>query len=306
MPLWAIDYTDDVGTGDEPRYRAKRCWMTDGGLTANFPVHFFDSPFPARPTFAIDLQSYPDRYPDQDVYYPGPGQSGLQPRFKTITSVQGFAAGLLDTMQYWADNAQATLPGYRDRIVQVRLRPDEGGMNLQMPDDVVRRAAEKGRQAAEVLRERFDFDDHRWIRYLTVIGRMQQTVDRMESRWDHDLPGGSPGYHDFVLDRASEQPFSRTATWRSDGRRPDPITALLRHLHHQQTGLPDEGTETGPRPAHHAALLTAPGSCRGRRRRAFDANRHPWLGSLATTFDVAPASSIRIGAGEHRTRHVAV
>lgn len=37
----------------------------------------------------------------------------------------------------------------------------------------------------------------------------------MEPRWDHDLPGGSPGYHDFVLNRASEQPFSRTATWRS-------------------------------------------------------------------------------------------
>ena len=173
VPLWAVDFSDDVGTASDPRFRAKRCWMTDGGLTANFPVHFFDAPLPSRPTFAIDLQSYPDRYPDQDVFYPGPGQSGLYPRFRTITSVQGFAAGLLDTMQYWADNAQSTLPGYRDRIVQVRLRADEGGMNLQMPDAVVRRAAEKGRQAAELLRRRFDFDDHRWIRYLTVIGRMQ-------------------------------------------------------------------------------------------------------------------------------------
>ena len=127
VPLWAMDYTDNVGTRGEPRFRAKRCWMTDGGLTANFPVHFFDSPFPARPTFAVDLQSYPDRYQDQDVFYPGPGQSGLQPRFRTITSVHGFAAGLLDTMQYWADNAQATLPGYRDRIVQVRLRPTKAG-----------------------------------------------------------------------------------------------------------------------------------------------------------------------------------
>jgi predicted acylesterase/phospholipase RssA len=216
VPLWAVDYTDNIGTDDKPTYRAKRCWMTDGGLTANFPVHFFDSPLPSRPTFAIDLQSYPDRYPDQDVYYPGPSQRGLRPRFRTITSMQGFAAALLDTMQYWADNAQATLPGYRDRIVQVRLRSDEGGMNLQMPDKVVRRTAEKGRQAAELLREQFDFDDHRWIRYLTVISRMQHAVDRMESRWDHDLPGGSSGYHDFVLNRASEPPFSRTTTWRSD------------------------------------------------------------------------------------------
>ena len=215
VPLWSVDYADNVGSADKPRYRAKRCWMTDGGLTANFPVHFFDSPFPSRPTFAVDLQSYPDRYPDQDVFYAGPGQSGLQPRFKTITSLHGFGAGLLDTMQYWADNAQSTLPGYRDRIVQVRLRSDEGGMNLQMPDVVVRRAAEKGRQAAELLRERFDFDDHRWIRYLTVIGRLQHTVDLMESRWGHDLPDGAPGYQDFVLNRAAEHLFGRSETWRS-------------------------------------------------------------------------------------------
>ena len=215
VPLWAVDYTDNVGTDDEPRFRAKRCWMTDGGLTANFPVHFFDAPLPSRPTFAVDLQSYPDRYPDQDVFYPGPGQSGLQPRFRTMTSVHGFAAGLLDTMQYWADNAQSTLPGYRDRIVEVRLRPDEGGMNLQMPDAVVRRTAEKGRQAAELLRRQFDFDDHRWIRYLTVISRLQHAVDQIESRWDHELPGGLPGYRQFVLDRTAEQLFGRTQGWRS-------------------------------------------------------------------------------------------
>ena len=215
VPLWAVDFSDDVGTREHPRYRAKRCWMTDGGLTANFPVHFFDAPLPSRPTFAIDLQSYPDRYPDQDVFYPGPGQSGLYPRFRTITSVQGFAAGLLDTMQYWADNAQSTLPGYRDRIVQVRLRADEGGMNLQMPDAVVHRAAEKGRQAAELLRRRFDFDDHRWIRYLTMIGRMQHAVDLMDSRWAHDLPGGAAGYRDFVLGRDGPQLFPRGDTWRT-------------------------------------------------------------------------------------------
>jgi predicted acylesterase/phospholipase RssA len=216
VPLWRVDYSNNVGTDDDKRYRAKRCWFTDGGLTANFPVHFFDSPFPSRPTFAIDLQAYPDRYPDQDVFYPGPGQAGLHPRFRTITSMQGFGAGLLDTMQYWADNAQSGLPGYRDRIVQVRLRPNEGGMNLQMPDDVVYSAAEKGRQAAEQLRKRFDFDDHRWVRYLTVIGRMQDAVDLMESRWRHDLPGDVAGYMDFVRNRARERPYQRNDAWRTD------------------------------------------------------------------------------------------
>ena len=33
-------------------------WFSDGGLTANLPVHFFDSPLPTRPTFAIDLAPF--------------------------------------------------------------------------------------------------------------------------------------------------------------------------------------------------------------------------------------------------------
>jgi hypothetical protein len=99
--------------------------------------------------------------------------------------------------------------------VQVRLRKDEGGMNLQMPDAVVRRTAEKGRQAAEELRRRFDFNDHRWIRYLTMIGRMQHAVDQMEARWDHELPNGAAGYEAFVLGRHDARLFDRTAPWRT-------------------------------------------------------------------------------------------
>ena len=216
VPLWVVDYTNDLGTEGSPLFAAERCWMTDGGLTANFPVHFFDSPFPARPTFAIDLQGYPERYPDQDVFFRGSGRGGMQASFKTINSVQSFGAGLLDTMQYWADNAQATLPGYRDRIVQVRLRPEEGGLNLQMPAVVVNRTAEKGRQAAELLAERFDFDDHRWVRYLTLLGQIQDVVDRMEPRWVRELPGGTSRYRDLVANRTEPQPFGRSETWRAD------------------------------------------------------------------------------------------
>jgi predicted acylesterase/phospholipase RssA len=216
VPLWLVDETEDVGTADESSHIAKRCWMTDGGLTANFPVHFFDSPFPARPTFAIDLQGYPERHPDQDVFFRGSERGGMQAHFRPITSVHAFGAGLLDTMQYWADNAQATLPGYRDRIVQVRLRPDEGGMNLQMPEEVVNRAAEKGRQAAELIVERFDFDDHRWVRYLTLVAQLQDTVDRMAGRWVAEGPGGAPGYHDLVVNRSKPHPFARSETWRRD------------------------------------------------------------------------------------------
>src|SRR4029078_11006155 len=116
-------------------------------------------------------------------------------------------------MQYWSDNAQSALPGYRDRIVEVRLAADEGGMNLKMPPEVVRRVAEKGRQAAEELAARFDFDAHRWIRYLTVLGRMQVAVDKIDTRWKPALSNGEVGYHDFVLQRVGEL-FDRPEPWR--------------------------------------------------------------------------------------------
>jgi len=29
--------------------------VPDGGLTSNFPIHFFDAPLPGRPTFGINL-----------------------------------------------------------------------------------------------------------------------------------------------------------------------------------------------------------------------------------------------------------
>ncbi|HET7224829.1 MAG TPA: hypothetical protein VFK69_03855 [Candidatus Eisenbacteria bacterium] len=37
--------------GGEPR----RVWFSDGGITSNFPIHFFDARLPSRPTFGIDL-----------------------------------------------------------------------------------------------------------------------------------------------------------------------------------------------------------------------------------------------------------
>jgi hypothetical protein len=43
-----------------PQYRAgeaklRRCLFSDGDLTSNFPIHFFDAPIPGRPTFGINL-----------------------------------------------------------------------------------------------------------------------------------------------------------------------------------------------------------------------------------------------------------
>src|SRR6185503_4885556 len=48
VPLYAPQY--QVGEA-----KLRRCLFSDGGLTSNFPIHFFDAPLPGRPTFGINL-----------------------------------------------------------------------------------------------------------------------------------------------------------------------------------------------------------------------------------------------------------
>ena len=115
------------------------------------------------------------------------------------------------------DDAQSALPGYRDRVVEVHLHGDEGGMNLQMPDDLVAVVAEKGRRAAEAL-SAFDFDQHRWTRYLISMDRLQDAVETMDERYGPTAIGKHDGMRD-ILDRAPTfAQFSRTREWSTKAR----------------------------------------------------------------------------------------
>jgi predicted acylesterase/phospholipase RssA len=43
------------------------CWFSDGGISSNFPIHFFDRLVPGRPTFGIDLRPFPpEEKPDPE------------------------------------------------------------------------------------------------------------------------------------------------------------------------------------------------------------------------------------------------
>ncbi len=66
VPLYAVDYT----RANEQDRVPERCWFSDGGLTSNFPVHFFDAPLPRRPTFGINLRPHHPDYPRNDTWMP--------------------------------------------------------------------------------------------------------------------------------------------------------------------------------------------------------------------------------------------
>src|SRR5262245_50209144 len=49
---------------DDGRIPLRRVWFSDGGLTSNFPIHFFDSPIPSRPTFCLNLVDFDAEAPN--------------------------------------------------------------------------------------------------------------------------------------------------------------------------------------------------------------------------------------------------
>ncbi|MEX2458521.1 MAG: hypothetical protein WD770_06005, partial [Actinomycetota bacterium] len=187
-----------------------RCWFSDGGITSNFPVHFFDAPIPRWPTFAINLRPFhPDhgKQPDEskNVYTPRSNLGGIQRWWSPIhpepsaKALFGFLAGVADTMQNWKDNEQLEIPGYRDRVAHVSHTHQEGGMNLAMPEKDIEALALRGGHAGAKLRTRFatpngdgtpmTWDNHRWLRYRTTMSLLEDTLGRFRRTYLDPEPG---------------------------------------------------------------------------------------------------------------------
>ncbi|HET7437008.1 MAG TPA: patatin-like phospholipase family protein [Thermoanaerobaculia bacterium] len=218
VPLHALDYTW-VKTEKEPRMTV--CWFIDGGLTSNFPIHLFDSMLPQWPTFGLDLREFHPAYPpsdkeDENFWMVKKNSEGFGENWnvfaETVTnvSVNGYLGAILNTMQNWRDNTQQRLPGYRDRIAHVKLRPIEGGLNLKMPKDRVEKLAERGRGAAAELRNRFtkndhelDWNNHRFVRYLTAMSHLENALGQIDRAMAGSGNGGAT--YEQILSRVNPE-----------------------------------------------------------------------------------------------------
>jgi len=209
--LYFVDYSRKA---DEDKKHVE-CWFTDGGISSNFPVHFFDSLFPTRPTFGINLTPYPRDYEDdQGFYLPERTSDGALPTYQPITSFPAFAGAIKDTMQNWRDTSQSRLLGYRDRVVRVQLHKEEGGMNLQMPPEVIAGVALRGHAAAEKLVP-FDLDQHRWKRFRVSMSLVHQALARMQRAYD-GMDRADP-YKSFLRGYAMTAPSYRpSGEWWAD------------------------------------------------------------------------------------------
>ena len=191
VPLWSNDF---ARRDAEPE--AERCWFSDGGITSNFPVHFFDRPLPRWPTFAFNLADWTRRYhaPGQNVYAPRSNMGGLLEWWTPIDGVGDFLAALKNTMQNWRDNMLLHLPGQRDRISHVLLLDDEGGLNLTMDAPTILRLAAKGKEAAADLRVRFGdspprgvrltWRNHQWVRLRSYMAAEEEALENCVAAWE--------------------------------------------------------------------------------------------------------------------------
>lgn len=115
-----------------------------------------------------------------DVGDRNPGPEHIDTRDKNKVnnpeSLFKFAAQIFYTAQNYRDTMQSYLPGYRERIVQIRLNPDEGGLNLGMSKETIEKVMEKGGEAGDRLNQDFNFEHHKWIRFRVLMGLLEENL----------------------------------------------------------------------------------------------------------------------------------
>nr|WP_269140155.1 patatin-like phospholipase family protein [Pseudothauera nasutitermitis] len=201
VPLHAIDWSlkeSKIRRQQRLPIPAKRVWFSDGGIGSNMPLHMFDALLPGHPTFAVNLKpehvDHPIATPEQPdnnggrIYLPNDNRGGRQrywpdPEDKTpLGGLIGFVGSIVNTMQNWRDEIMFPYPGFRDRIIQISQRTDEGGLNLDMPEASITALGNAGEMAADRLIDRFHpeggqqglgWDKHLEARLATFLGTMQ-------------------------------------------------------------------------------------------------------------------------------------
>lgn len=229
----------DWGYADlPPSLEPERCWFSDGGISSNFPIHFFDSLVPGRPTFGINLRPFPlEKQPDpedqtKNVWMATDNRLGFKawwyrlparPRRALLGDprLASFLVAAVRTMQNRMDETQMRAPGYRDRIAHVEMDAEEGGMNLTMPPQRIRVLSERGRDAAALLRDAYTapwddpdrvitWDNHRWVRLRSALAALEQMHTEFAEGYEGRAPGTEAGrtYAELVERKKGVRPTS--------------------------------------------------------------------------------------------------
>ncbi len=145
---------------------------------------------PSGQATAIDHADLPHNLFNEPVYLPRAGDEQA-PEWAPLGDPAGggrhhpdlfrFLGAVFTTAQNYRDNTQSLLPSYRERVVQIRLKEDEGGLNLDMPTATIERIVSHGRKAGDVLREHFNFAEHQWVRYRVLLAELERNLGQMRT-----------------------------------------------------------------------------------------------------------------------------
>ena len=127
-----------------------------------------------------------------------------------------FGGRVLTTARQWGDNQLIDIPGYRDRIVHIRMLPDEGGFNFDMGKDRIDLLQARGARAGTVIAKRFRPDaaddplhpgehlvlgwaNHRFVRFRSFLAGLEVAASRFSTTWTQDrnhaeYPSDDPRY----------------------------------------------------------------------------------------------------------------
>ena len=221
VPLWQVQFREDGN------HRLKRLLVSDGGIASNFPVHLFDSPLPRRPTFAFNLAGFdPDETPDLDdprdcVRDPASAMRSERQTWREPHTLLDFLAAVKDAAQNWRDNAQARMPGFRERVIHIVLAREEGGLNLAMDENKVSRLVARGDHAGGRLIELFSgpeaappqatshWNDQRFARFRILMSAAERFLQGVRRGYTAPLDAATLPYSARIA-RGVEPPYALT------------------------------------------------------------------------------------------------
>ena len=168
----------------------------------------------------------------------------------------GFVIGIFNSARNWHDNAFMKMPGYRDRSVEIWMKPGEGGLSLDMPPKVIQDLAARGERAGKAISERFaadapqeamSWDGHRWTRFRSGMAGLFESL--MALRRSAQVPPMAGGRSlQTLLGNNAEPPAHK---YKTDSQRESDRWALekLMAVLDEVAAKEPKPFEEGPRPA---------------------------------------------------------
>src|SRR5207253_6380719 len=97
-----------------------------------------------------------------------------------VRGTAGLLGAMIDTAMSYRDVLQSHMPGFRERIVEIRLTSEEGRLNLDMNADRIESISRKGENAGRLLRTQFDMETHRWLRLQALMPPLSEAIEGLQ------------------------------------------------------------------------------------------------------------------------------